>query len=254
MRNYLCVAGLTVLLAARAASADPTVVISEFMAINNTTLTDEDGAYSDWIELYNTSTNTVDLGGWYLADNATNLTHWMFPSTNLGPSQFLVVFASNKNRRVAGAPLHTNFKLSGSGEYLALVLPDGLTKATEFAPAFPQQYADISYGYVMTGVGVMTGPPTYLDPPTPGTWNSNSGWAAIPPPVTISPPPGVYPSNTLPVTLACPSSSAIVHYTLDGSTPGTNSPIYTKAILLTTNAALRAATELAGVFRPGRAP
>ena len=131
--------------------ADPSVVISEFMAINNTTLADEDGTYSDWIELYSSSTNTVDLGGWYLADKATNLTHWMFPSTNLGPSQFLVVFASNKDRRVAGAPLHTNFKLSGEGEYLALVLPDGVTKASEFAPAFPQQYADISYGYVMTG-------------------------------------------------------------------------------------------------------
>ena len=121
------------------------------MAINDTTLLDEDGASSDWIELYNSSPTTVNLDGWYLTDRATDLTHWEFPSTNLGPSHFLVVFASNKNRRVPGAPLHTNFKLSGSGEYLALVMPDGVTKATEFAPAFPQQYADISYGYAMTG-------------------------------------------------------------------------------------------------------
>ena len=63
----------------------------------------------------------------------------------------MVVFASNKNRRVPGAPLHTNFKLGASGDYLALVMPDGVTKATEFAPAFPPQYADISYGYAMTG-------------------------------------------------------------------------------------------------------
>lgn len=151
MKVFSVVLGLAVILIAREASAGPTVVISELMALNNTTLADEDGTYSDWIELYNSSTNTVDLGGWYLADKATNLTHWMFPSTNLGPSQFLVVFASNKDRRVAGAPLHTNFKLSGSGEYLALVLPDGVTKASEFAPAFPEQYPDISYGYVMTG-------------------------------------------------------------------------------------------------------
>jgi hypothetical protein len=229
------------------------VVISEFMAINNTTLTDEDGAYSDWIELYNTSTNTVDLGGWYLADNATNLTHWMFPSTNLGPSQFLVVFASNKNRRVAGAPLHTNFKLSGSGEYLALVLPDGVTKASEFAPAFPQQYADISYGYAMTAAGVMTGPATYLDPPTPAARNNSSGMAGLPAPVTFRPPAGVYTSNILTVTLACSSSSAVIHYTLDGSTPGTNSPLYSKAIPLTTNAAFRAAAALAGVLGPATA-
>ncbi len=50
------------------------VCISEFMAINNVTLADEDGAYSDWIELYNPGTNTVNLGGWYLANSAANLT------------------------------------------------------------------------------------------------------------------------------------------------------------------------------------
>src|SRR6266550_4263310 len=133
------------------AGTDTTVVISEFMALNNTTLTDEDGSYSDWIEVYNSSTNAVNLGGWYLTGNSTNLTQWQFPATNVAPHQFLVVFASNKDRRIPGAPLHTNFKLGGSGEYLALVMPDGLTKASEFAPAYPQQYADISYGYVMTG-------------------------------------------------------------------------------------------------------
>src|SRR5664279_5324579 len=250
MKKLCFILALAAVLTPGIASAASSVVISEFMAINNTTLADEDGSYSDWIELYNSSTNTVDLGGWYLADYATNLTHWKFPSTNLGSSQFMVVFASNKDRRVPGAPLHTNFKLSGSGDYLALVLPDGVTKASEFAPAFPQQYADISYGYVMTGAGVMTGPATYLDPPTPGTWNNSSGSPGVPPPVTFLPPSGVYKSNTLPVTLACTSSSAIIHYTLDGSTPGTNSPLYTKAILFTTNTVLRAAAELAGVSGP----
>src|ERR1039458_8669148 len=108
MRNCLCVAELAVLLSASVASADPLAGLPPVMAINNSTLTDEDGTYSDWIELYNSSANTVNLGGWYLADKATNLTHWQFPSTNLGPSKFLVVFASNKDRRVAGTPLHTN--------------------------------------------------------------------------------------------------------------------------------------------------
>jgi len=132
-----------------ASAAD--VVISEFMALNNTTLTDEDGTYSDWIELYNASGSAVNLGGWYLTGTAANLTKWQFPATNLPPHQFLVVFASNKDRRVPGAPLHTNFKLSGSGEYLALVRPDGVTKAAEFAPTYPPQHADVAYGYVMTG-------------------------------------------------------------------------------------------------------
>src|SRR5262249_25550211 len=68
-----------------------------------------------------------------------------FPSTNLITKGFMVVFASGKNRAIAGAPLHTDFSLKAGGEYLALVRPDG-SIATEFAPAFPQQYTDISYG------------------------------------------------------------------------------------------------------------
>jgi hypothetical protein len=151
MIKTYCFLGLAIVLACWGAAAAQSVVISEFMASNTTTLTDEDGDYSDWIELYNSSANSVNLAGWYLTDKATDLTHWKFPSTNLGPSSFMVVFASNKNRRVPGAPLHTNFKLGASGEYLALVMPDGVTKATEFAPAFPPQYPDISYGYAMTG-------------------------------------------------------------------------------------------------------
>ncbi len=154
-------------------------MISEFMAINHTTLADEDGDYSDWVELYNSSASTVNLHGWYLTDRATNLTHWKFPSTNLGPSSFMVVFASNKNRRVAGAPLHTNFKLSGSGEYLALVMPDGVTKATEFAPTFPQQYADISYGYAMTGaVRTLVAPDAAVRALVP-TQEMDPGWRLV---------------------------------------------------------------------------
>ncbi|MBK8001207.1 MAG: hypothetical protein IPK15_21470, partial [Verrucomicrobia bacterium] len=74
--------------------------------------------------------------GWFLSDNASNQTLWQFPSTNLPANSHLVVFASGKNRRTPGAPLHTNFRLSGGGEYLALVLPDGSTVASEFPTVF----------------------------------------------------------------------------------------------------------------------
>jgi hypothetical protein len=135
-------------------------MISEFMALNNSTLQDEDGSYSDWIELYNPGTNAVDLTGWYLSTWSTNLTQWQFPATNLAPHGFLLVFASNKDRRTPGSPLHTSFKLSGSGEYLALVMPDGMTKVSEFSPAFPPQFPDVSYGRPMTGTETTLVAPT----------------------------------------------------------------------------------------------
>ena len=123
------------------------LMISEFMASNTRTLADEDGSYEDWIEIYNKSTNTVDLNGWYLTDSRNDLTKWRFPSTNISAGSYIIVFASGKDRRIPGARLHTNFKLSNSGEYLALVEPDGRTIATEFSPAFPKQFADVSYGF-----------------------------------------------------------------------------------------------------------
>ena len=121
------------------------VVISEFLAVNDSGLKDEDGERSDWIELKNVSTNTVNLLGWHLTDNAAKPAKWTFPSVSLAPGQFLVVFASNKNRAVAGHELHTNFKLDSGGEYLALTRPDN-SVASEFSPTFPLQGPDIAYG------------------------------------------------------------------------------------------------------------
>jgi hypothetical protein len=100
---------------------------TEFMASNNKTLLDEDDDASDWIEIFNPDLTPIDPGGYYLTDDAANLTKWQFPSpTSLNSPTFLVVFASDKNRTVSGSQLHTNFKLSADGEYLALVIPDAI--------------------------------------------------------------------------------------------------------------------------------
>lgn len=120
--------------------------ISEFMAANARTLADEDGEFSDWIEIHNAGTNTLNLEGWFLTDTASELTKWRFPNTNLVADGYLVVFASNKNRQTAGAKLHTNFRLSNTGEYLALVKPDGVTVVSEYKPQFPVQVTGVSYG------------------------------------------------------------------------------------------------------------
>lgn len=136
---------LFVLLFAVSLRAADQVVISEFMAKNGSGITDEDGSREDWIEIFNAGTNTVNLLNWSLTDNSGNLTKWRFPATNIGPGRFILVWASDKNRRTPGAPLHTNFKLSDTGEYLALVRPDN-SIATEFAPNFGLQAQNVSYG------------------------------------------------------------------------------------------------------------
>ena len=127
------------------------VIISEFVADNATGLKDEDNAYSDWIELLNDGTSAVNLTGWSLTDDPADDNKWQFPNVTIGPGQFLVVFASGKDRRVPGANLHTNFSLSASGEYLALRDPSG-NATSQFSPVFPDQFTDKSYGLGQTVV------------------------------------------------------------------------------------------------------
>ena len=141
VRHWLALL-VSLFLTAHLASALPT--ISEFSATGG--LEDEEGIDNDWIEIYNPDSVPVSLAGHYLTDDAENLTKWMFPEVTLDPDSYLVVFASNVNRIDPAGTLHTNFRLSSAGEFLALVAPDGETPLKQFAPGFPEQRATISYG------------------------------------------------------------------------------------------------------------
>jgi len=125
-----------------------TVIISEFMASNGLIL-DEDGDDSDWIEIYNAGAADVNLAGWSLTDDEDDLNKWRFPATNLAGGQFMLVFASGKDRREAGRELHTSYNLSAGGEYLALVRPDG-SIASEFTPEYPAQVRNVSFGFAFS--------------------------------------------------------------------------------------------------------
>jgi hypothetical protein len=158
--------------------------LSEFLASNTRGLADEDRDYPDWIEVYNPSSATVNLDGWYLTDNASQPAKWRFPATNLAGGSFLVVFASGKDLRIPGARLHTNFQLGAGGEYLALLRPDGVSPTSEFAPAFPSQVPDVSYGFAQEGSPPGYTPsaaPLYFTTPSPGA--VNLGGSAVPGPV-----------------------------------------------------------------------
>ncbi|HUT13745.1 MAG TPA: lamin tail domain-containing protein, partial [Thermoguttaceae bacterium] len=138
------------------------LLISEFMANNDTTLADGDGNFSDWIEIHNPTGSDVVLDGWYLTDDVTDLKRWQFPDdqpqpeTTLIAGGYLVVFATSGREDVSNPTnpsldpagnLHTNFKLKkDEGEYLALVRNDGLTIEHEYAPLYPPQHDDVSYG------------------------------------------------------------------------------------------------------------
>ncbi|MDO8545132.1 MAG: CotH kinase family protein [Opitutaceae bacterium] len=192
------------------------VLISEFLAGNTSSLRDADGALSDWIELHNSDTVDADLTGWYLTDNAANKTKWEFPGVSIPAGGYLVVFASNKNRRDPGGELHTNFALAIEGEYLGLIKPDGTTVAAEFSPAYPLQTADISYGFVTPPT--VPAAPIFFRAPTPGAANGSSGAIALLETVRYSRPSGPF---TEPFTLELSGAGPGQHIRYEAMPPST---------------------------------
>ncbi len=109
---------------------DARVVISELVADNTQGLRDDDGDRSDWIELYNAGDAPADLTNWKLSDDLQVPDQWTFPSITLQPEQYLILFASGKDRRDATKSLHTNFRLSSEGETLTLTRANGQVEST----------------------------------------------------------------------------------------------------------------------------
>ncbi len=205
--------------------------INEFMSLNQFMLTDEDGDYSDWIELYNPTSDPAELLGWTLTDDKNLPRKWVFPDVTIQANSYLVVFASGKDRRIPHEELHTNFKLSGDGEYLALFNPEG--KAfSEFDPSFPVQQPDVSFGYFEN---------MYHSMPeaTPGKENVLSGSTILSVPV-FSKNHGFFDS---PFNLEINSTDqgAKIYYTIDGSVPApTNGKLYESPLTIGSTTILRA--------------
>ena len=96
--SFLSVTALLTACCCLCSAGTEELVISEFLAINNAGYQDEDGDFSDWIEIHNTSGETVDVADLFLTDDAGELSKWRLPSAILDSGEYLVVFASKKDR------------------------------------------------------------------------------------------------------------------------------------------------------------
>ena len=210
------------------------VRINEFMALNGSTLMDGDGDYSDWIELYNAGDQAVSLLGWSLTDDPEYPQEWIFPEVTLDAGEYLVVFASGKDRKIPGTELHTSFKLSGDGEYLSLMDAEEEV-VTEFSPLFPPQETDVSYGYFEG---------TYIpfNQPSPGSANQQGGVVISPPVFSVGH--GIY-ESPFDLQITCDVPGASIYYTTDGSTPAPGSgQLYSSVIHIDHTSVIRAIAAL----------
>ena len=227
---------------APAANTFTSAYISEFLADNQHGLLDAEGRPQGWIELHNGGFSPVNLAGWFLTDDPTNLTKWRFPAVGLLPDKYLIVFTSGQSRTNDLTALHTNFRLKQEGGYLALI-NSSTNIVSEFAPRYPAQSTDRSFGSVR-GEPSRRGEFTR---PTPGRPNAIRG-KEFAGEVAFSKTGG---SFTAPFTLELRTGGrkAVIHYTRDGSMPSTNSPAYQAPLLITNTSHIRARA-----FERGRLP
>ena len=135
-----------------------TVVISELMAKNRTTVADGDGNYSDYIELYNTTDAAVDLTGWYLTDEATNRQRQALSGVSVPAGGYALVFLTGSK--------NSGFALDDKGESVWLVSPDG--EIASWA-----RYEELNKDVALTRTA--SGTYTEDESPTPGYSNSVLG-------------------------------------------------------------------------------
>ena len=240
-----------------------TLVLNEFLAANGVGLADEDGEQQDWIEIYNSGATTVNLAGWALTDDHDKFDKWIFPEWTLNAGQYMVVWASDKDRKppqktaglenagtagVTGSPrLHTNFTINENGGYLALVAPETPRAVVTQYPAnynelalppvtdFATQRTDYSYGPQSTDSALR-----YYATPTPKLSNGTSTLTAITPKVSPSVGRGFF-KDAFSLVLSCPDATAVIRYTTDFTEPTvSNGTVYTVPITISATTCLRA--------------
>lgn len=172
-----------------ASTGDVNLRISEVMASNRTAYPDETGAFPDWIELTNAGTQPIALNGYGLSDRSDRIT-FVFPDITLNPGEYLIVFASDENRNIAGQALHAQFKISASGDTLYLFGSDGIAFSEMTVPAMDR---NMSYSWIGGNDYILT------EQYTPGYPNTQEGYAAFRSEAVL-------PTGTLVINEVCASS------------------------------------------------
>lgn len=182
------------------------VVINEVMTSNSSTLQDSDGDSPDWIELWNPTDKSISLKGYQLIHDETD--QWTFPSVTLAPDEFLIVYASGKNR--TQDELHTNFLLSRTGESVELHRPSGVDRFD-----IPELPSNASFGRQLISPGKLC----FFAYPTPETHNAPEcfGDFALGSP-TLSHESGFYDAS-FELHVDSAKKEFPLFYTLDGSFP-----------------------------------
>lgn len=204
------------------------LAIWEVMTSNDWYLPQALGKCYDWVELRNVSDGNIRLSDFSITDDEGVPAQYVLPDKTLAPGQCIVIILSGNTSLSTGLYSHAPFSLNAAQDQLLLYQGDRLVDYASLRN-IPLRH---SYGRSgdQGGFSYMT--------PTPGTENipGNRQISAVP---TSAMGPGVFTSDT---SLSVPlSAEGTIYYTLDGSDPDTQSPVYSGPIEINSTTVLRAA-------------
>ena len=213
--------------------------INEFLTgnFNTNNLKDQFGELEDWIELYNYDSTSINLEGYSLTDDPDFPGKWVFPAVTLNAGSYLVVFASGRDLTAVGGTnrLHTSFTLNSKGEYLGLYNAESPRAVlSEFAPEYPEQRNDYSFGYDTTNAL------KYFATQTPGAYNGSSSITGAVAEVHFSVDHGFF-NQPFTLVLDTATPGATIRFTTNGTPPTESSgAVYTGPLVVDRTTILRA--------------
>lgn len=200
------------------------IVINEIMSENDNIITDEDNDFSDWIELYNPTNENINLLNWSLSDEDDELDKWLFPNIEIEAGNYLLIYASGKNK--TGNELHTNFKIKSEGEEIFLVNPQ-----EEIVDFIPSIYipSNLSYGRKEDGSLNFF----HFENPSPNTSNNdNIPFNILSETLSFSHEAGWYADDFHLNIQSSASTTDNIYYSTDGSVPDLQSNLLQENIII----------------------
>ena len=208
------------------------VVINEYSCANLSQFADTYGKHEDWIELYNGNGTSLNLGGYYLSDDTTNLTQWRIPNnTTILAGATKIFFASGRN---TGS--HTNFKLSQTKTNAEVLCLSSATGVLIDKIKINKTQLGHSRGRTTNGAAAWG----IFRTPTPNASNNTqTAYTAYADRPSFSQTPGFY-TSAITVTITNNEPNSVVRYTLDGTEPTQTSAIYSTPLSIATTKVLKA--------------
>ena len=213
-------------------SLNAQIIISEFSAANFGGFNSNVGDNEDWVELQNTGTTDLDVGGYFLSDKLTNPDKWEIPAGTIIPAnEYLHIWVSGEDAMI-GTELHAGFKITQTRNSESIVLSNPSGTVIDLNEIDIPNQANHSYARDENGVWKI------CNNPTPGTANNSlfEGYELTP---EMSPDAGFY-NSSVTVTITAPNPNATIYYTTDGSRPSNNSNTYSGSLTITSTSVLRA--------------